>query len=113
MEGWRALPCPSLGLPVGPWSQALPGDGSSPVAGAGQRNESGSPGQLLNESLHVQGQALSLCLSLPLCLFSGAGIYTRLAFCTLPWGYSPVTSGFLLVAETINSEVFCFVHMLV
>lgn len=70
LEGWRALPCPCLGLQVGQWPQALPGDGSSPVSGAGQRNGSGSPGQLLNESLHIQGQALSLCLSLPLCHFS-------------------------------------------
>lgn len=69
MWGCRVLPCPSLGLQVGPWPPALPGDGSSPVAGAGQRSGSGSPSQLLYESLRVQGQALSLCLSLSLCHF--------------------------------------------
>lgn len=35
------------------------------MAGAGQRSGSGSPGQLLNESLHVQGQALFLCPRFP------------------------------------------------
>lgn len=60
-----SLPGPAGGL----WPQALPGDGSSPTAGAGQRGGSGSPGQLLNESLHVQARPC-LCASVYPCTIS-------------------------------------------
>lgn len=71
-EGFVGMESSAMSLPGaagGPVASALPGDGSRPMPGAGQRSGSGSPGWLLNESLHVQARPC-LCASVYPCAAS-------------------------------------------